>query len=61
MAALLADAFDQDPVFTFLLPPESSRRHKRMTRLFGEVPASTATATPTKQATSEQTRRVVAR
>lgn len=35
MAALLADAFDQDPVFTFLFPPGSSRRHKRMTRLFG--------------------------
>ena len=35
MAALLAGAFDQDPVFTFLFPPGSSRRHKRMTRLFG--------------------------
>jgi len=35
MAALLADAFEQDPVFTFLFPPGTSRRHKRMTRLFG--------------------------
>jgi GNAT superfamily N-acetyltransferase len=34
MAAVLADAFDQDPVFTFLFPPGSSRRHQRMTRMF---------------------------
>src|SRR3954451_3078592 len=35
MAALLAGAFDQDPAFTFMFPPETSRRQKRMTRMFG--------------------------
>ena len=46
MAELLADAFEDDPVFTFVFPPGTTRRHRRVARRFGidVVPGQPAAA-----------------